>query len=120
MRILLVEGEDRVRSALRLLLDQERDVKVVGESCGVTSLEALIQVTGPDVVLLSWDVPSGQAVAALHTLKENASQSKVLVLSSHPDQRQSALEAGADAFVCKADPPEVLLRTLQDLQRVSS
>lgn len=120
MRILLIEGEDRVRSALRLLLDQEQGFKVVGETGGVNALEALVRVTKPNVVLLSWDWPNGQAIAALRGLKERAAQAKVLVLSSRPDQRQSALEAGADAFVSKAEPPEVLIRALHNLMSTKS
>ena len=39
---------------------------------------------------------------------------QIVAMSSRPETRQVALEAGADAFVCKGDPPETLLAVLDD------
>lgn len=124
MRILLADDQARVRSALRLLLEQEPGLCVVGEAAETEEILAQIQATRPDLMLLDWELP-GLALASsirsgkqlLSVLHGHCPDLRVIALSGQLEARQAALAAGADAFVSKGDPPERLLATLRKLSK---
>ena len=121
MRVFLADDQAKVRSALRLLLDQEPGFHVVGEAAETEDLLAQVKVTNPDLILLDWELPdhsvpysladSGcRLLSSLHTYYPGL---RVIALSGQLEAHQAALAAGADAFVSKGDPPERLLATLR-------
>ena len=112
MRILLAGNQPKVRSALRLLLEQEMGVQVVGEATEAKALLAQVAANGPDLVLLDWELP-GTAEDLLVTLRQTCAELAVIVLSGQLEAEEIALAAGADAFVSKADPPEKLLAAVR-------
>ena len=57
MRIFLADDQAKARSALRLLLEQEPGLSVVGEATETEDLLAQVQRTQPDLVLLDWELP---------------------------------------------------------------
>jgi DNA-binding NarL/FixJ family response regulator len=114
MYILIADDQPKVRSALRLLLEQEPDPSVIGESADAQDLLAQVTATCPDLVLLDWELPGIQSRSNLIvTLCALCPRLRVVVLSGRPEARQAALAAGADAFVSKGDSPETLLTTLR-------
>jgi len=115
MRILLADNLPKVRFALRVLLEQQPGLEVVGEAADAQDLLAQVQATAPDLVLLHWRLPGLTAADLLSTLREAFSSLLVIVLSAQSEARHAALAAGADAFVSKADPPEQLLAAVQSV-----
>jgi DNA-binding NarL/FixJ family response regulator len=61
MRVFLADDQAKVRAALRLLLEQEPGLSVVGEVTEAKDLLVQVQVTQPDVVLLDWELPGLRA-----------------------------------------------------------
>lgn len=120
MRVLLADDQAWLRSALRLLLEQEADVEVIAEAGEARSLLSKTKRTRPHLVLLDWELPGmhvgggHELLAALRNLSPNVS---VIVLSGRPEANTSALDAGADFFVSKADPPESLLAALRAVRQ---
>lgn len=114
MRVLLADDRTKVRSALRLLLDQQPDIEVLGEAVDTTGLLDWIKVACPDVLLLDWELPGLPPAALLPVLQFHCPGLRVIALSSRPEARGAALEAGAYAFVSKGDPPETLLAALHN------
>jgi DNA-binding NarL/FixJ family response regulator len=112
MRILVADSQPRVRFALRVLLEQQPDIQVVGEATDAQGLLAQARVTCPDLVLLGWELPGLLAVDSLSALRKIRSDLLVIALSGRPEARQAALQAGANAFVSKSDPPERLLAAI--------
>ena len=112
MRIILADDQPKVRLGLRLLLEQEEWASVVGEAVEAESLLALAEVAQPDLILLDWSLQASAAVDLLPALRTHCPSLTVIVLSGQPGIEESALEAGADAFVSKADPPEQLLAAI--------
>ena len=121
MRILLADDQPGVRSALRLLLEQEPGLEVVGEAADAERLLDSAGSAHPDVILLDWELPDRQApnggaggaehlVAGIHVAFPSA---KVIALSGRMEACQAALAGGADAFVSKSEPPERLLAALE-------
>ena len=110
MRVLLADDQPKVRSALRLLLEQEPGMSVVGEAAEAEGLLAQVSAVHPDLVLLDWELPGLQVASpVLPTLRTLCPRLSVIALSGRPDARRAALAAGADAFVSKGDPPERLM-----------
>jgi DNA-binding NarL/FixJ family response regulator len=119
MNILLADNHTKVRSAMRLLLEQEPDVRVVGEAEEVETL--LVQVRGncPDLVLLDWEMPRMGPVV-LASMRALCPHTSVVALSSRPESRGEALAGGADAFVSKCDSPVDLLHVVHGFRRVQN
>ena len=112
MRILLADDEQKVRSALRLLLEQEPDLHVVSEAVDAEELQTQMEMSCPDLVLLDWELPGLKADAILLALRAHCAGLHVIVLSGQPEARPTSLSAGADGFVSKSDPPERLLAAI--------
>ena len=118
MRILLADNQPKVRLALRLLLEQEKGIHVVGEAADAEGLFAQIEATCPDLVLLDWDLPGVPMVDLLSALNDTCPALSVIALSWRLEMEHVALDARADAFVGKTDPPEKLLAAISSLGRV--
>jgi len=114
MRILLADDQTRVRFALRVLLERQTGFEIVGEVVDAEALLARVVVACPDVVLLDWELADLAAGDSLSTLRKICPDLAVVALSGRLEARSEALAAGADAFVCKCDPPERLLAVLGD------
>jgi DNA-binding NarL/FixJ family response regulator len=108
MDVLLADDQAKVRSALRLLLDHQPDVDVLGEAVNATGLVDWVKAASPDLVLLDWELP-GFSRETLRALRRLCPSLAVIALSGQPEARQKALSAGADGFVSKGEPPEQLL-----------
>jgi len=116
MRILLADDEPRVRFALSVLLEQQPGLEVVGEALDAEDLLRQAEAACPDLVLLDWGL-SGLAPEELLTgLRKARPELCVIALSGRPEARQTALDAGADAFVCKCDSAQRLLAVIEDCQ----
>jgi DNA-binding NarL/FixJ family response regulator len=109
MRVLVADDQAKVRSALRLLLMHEPEVEIIGEAVDSTGLLDWVKVVCPDVILLDWELPGLPGVDLLPQLHDFCPRLRVVALSGRPEARQAALDAGADAFASKGDPPERFL-----------
>ena len=114
MRVLLADDQSKVRSALRLVLEQQPGVSILGEAVDVTGLLDWVKAACPDVVLLDWELPGLGVARLLPALRELCPGLAVIALSVRPEARRAALDAGVDAFVSKGDPPERLLAAVND------
>lgn len=118
MRVLLADDQSTLRSAVRLLLEQEADVNIVAEVADVPALLTETAKKQPDLVLLDWELPGLQsnhaARAVLQALHTSCPNVHIIVLSGRPEAGRPALAAGAGSFVSKADPPERLLAALHN------
>ena len=120
MRILLADDQLRIRFALRALLSQQPELEIVGEAVEAQGVLAQAEATSLDLVLLAWELPGLSALDLLRALRRVCPHAVVIVLSSRPEERTTSLQAGADAFVSKVDPPAQLLAAIrQATEKVS-
>lgn len=112
MRILLADDQPKVRQALRLLLEQDGWMTVVAEAAEAESLLPQVEEARPDLVLLDWGLQEAAGADQFSALRRACPNAAVIVLSAQPGVEETALAAGADAFVSKADPPELLLEAI--------
>ncbi|MBO9345644.1 MAG: response regulator transcription factor [Chloroflexi bacterium] len=113
VRVLLADDQEKVRSALKLFIEQEGGFCVVGEASTASDLLYHLMKTNPHVVLLDWELPGlPDSPQKLSPLRLVAPDIKIIALSGVPEARKSALAEGADGFVSKSEPPENVLRAL--------
>jgi DNA-binding NarL/FixJ family response regulator len=104
MRVLIVDDVPAVREALRLLLDDEPGVQVVGEASDGDEALRLAQALAPDVVLLDLDMPHLGGLTATRALASQPNPPRVVVMyvyGADAGLRRLALAAGAATFVEK-------------------
>jgi DNA-binding NarL/FixJ family response regulator len=111
MDVLLADDQPKVRSAMRLLLEHQPNINVLGEAVDATGVLDWMKATCPDMLLLDWELPGfgPQVMAELRALCPTLT---VIALSGQPQAQEAALKAGVDAFVSKGDPPERLLAAI--------
>jgi DNA-binding NarL/FixJ family response regulator len=120
MRVLVADGHPEVRWALRTVIAEEPGLTLIGEVSDYVQLVQQARALQPDMIVLEWglpDQPEGDLLAALGRPSQGV---RFIVLSQHPEAKQAALAAGADAFVSKADDPQALLAALRGLVREES
>ncbi len=117
MRILLADGQAKVRFALHVLLERQPGLEVVGEAANAGELLDLTRTTCPGLILLSCELPGIVMDKLLPALRQTCPDLMVVALSGRLGARQAALDVGVDAFVSKGDPPERLLTTIADCCR---
>jgi two-component system, NarL family, response regulator NreC len=103
IRIVVVDDHAVVRTGLRLLLDAEDDLEVVGEAGNTHDAVFEVRAQKPDVILLDVVMPGESGIEALPKLKHEAPEAHVLMLSMQDDPRyvHEAFAAGADGYVLK-------------------
>ena len=119
MRVVLADCQGKVRSALRLLLEQECEACVAVEADDAGSLLLAVQDFAPDLLLMDWHLPGQPPEELLAALRAECPGAFIAVLSGRPEVCDVALAAGANAFVCKGDPPEMLLDVLAQARAAS-
>lgn len=112
VRVMLADDQAKVRSALRLMIDQEQYFHVVGEAREADELLLGMLRNCPQVILLDWELPGLPDSHKLDLLKRIEPHVKVIALSGQPEARKPALADGADFFISKSDPPEGVLKAL--------
>jgi two-component system, NarL family, response regulator DesR len=112
LRVVVADDDARVRSALRLVLEQVPGLAVEAELGASRELARQIAQARPNVLVLDWEQPEVDSGTLLPALRSACPGIIVVALASRPEARSATLRAGADHFVCKSDPPEALLACL--------
>jgi DNA-binding NarL/FixJ family response regulator len=111
-RVLIADDQSNIRSSLRLLLEQRSDAYVVGEAADATGLLLLLEDGLVDTLLLDWELPGLPMHYLLHLLRHDWPDLHIVAMSSRPEARLTALQAGASAFLSKGALPEDVLAVL--------
>ena len=98
--IVLADDHQVVRAGLRLLLQGEEGMHVVGEAGDVPGALRLVDTRRPDVLVLDLNMPGPPSLAAIAELKD-ACAVVILTMQSDPVFAREALQAGARAYVLK-------------------
>lgn len=103
MRVLLVDGNETAREALRGVLATHEDVELVGEARDGMAAVALTHQLKPDVVVVEPSLPDVAGASALRAISMASPATRVLAVSSHRDKRYVArmLQSGATGYLVK-------------------
>jgi DNA-binding NarL/FixJ family response regulator len=116
VRVVIADDEALVRAGLRMILESQDDIEVVGEaSDGLQAVEAA-RLLKPDVLLMDVRMPrlNGlEAMAALTDLLNRPTRVVILTTFNLDEYVYEALRGGAIGFLLKADPPEQLISAVR-------
>ena len=115
LRVLLADDHVTVRHGLRLLIEGERDMTVVGEASDGAAAVKLAVECRPDVVVMDVSMPGVNGLVATRMLKKVLPGAAVVMLTRHADDAylQELLRAGASGYVLKQSPPAELLQAIR-------
>jgi DNA-binding NarL/FixJ family response regulator len=113
--LLIADDQAMVRSGLRLILDAEPDIQVVGEAADGEEAVALARRLVPDVIVMDIRMPRLDGIAAARRLADAGVPSRVLLLTTFNESEDlfRALRAGTSGFLLKDAPAEDLVRGIR-------
>ncbi len=120
LNIVIGDAQSRVRFGLHVLLEEQPGWRIAGEAVDAQALLEQMRSGCPHLVLLDWELPGMPAQELLATIRRACPDLRVIFMSGKDELRDAALQAGADVFAYKADPPEKLLRLIRELTEVES
>lgn len=115
IRLVLADDHAVLRAGTRRILEDERDLEVVGEAANGQEAIALAERTQPDVVLLDITMPNGDGIAVLPALRQVAPQACILVLTAHDNLAylRACQRLGAAGFLLKSAGPNELVAAIR-------
>jgi DNA-binding NarL/FixJ family response regulator len=119
IRVLIADDHTVLRDTLRLLLEMNGEVEVIGEAADGRQAIDMAEQLKPDVVLMDTAMPGLNGIEATAQIRKRMAKTKVLVLSGygHEDQVRSALRAGASGYVLKSSSSEELLLAIRTVNQ---
>ena len=113
--VMLVDDHAVLRAGLRMLIDSQPDLHIVGEAASTKEALPLIRELRPDVISLDLSMPGGGGLPLIEQLKAEGIPSRVLVLTMHDDPAyfRSAVAAGAVGYVVKTAADSELLTAIR-------
>jgi DNA-binding NarL/FixJ family response regulator len=117
IHVVLVDDHARVRSELRSLLQNHRDVKVVGEATNGLEAIAATERLAPDIVVMDVHMPKMNGIEATHQIKRLWPKTVVICVSADitTDVEAAIKLSGAALLIPKEDAHEKLYPTVVSL-----
>lgn len=119
LRILLGDDHAVLRAGLRVLLNLEEDIEVVGEAADGEEVVEMVRKTLPDLVLLDLTMPKLSGLECMARILEEQPMTKILVLTMHDDEEymKAVIRAGGKGYVLKKAADVELLSAIRTVSR---
>ena len=119
MRVVIADDHGIVRSGVRMLLERQPDIEVVGEAADGAEARDLVIRMRPDLAILDVKMPKLTGLQATREIKAQAPDVSVLILSMYDDERYlfEALKAGASGYVLKAQADSDLMAAVRAVEK---
>jgi len=119
MRILIADDHGVVREGMKVLIDNQPDMEVVGEAEDGLMVTQLAKELSPDIVLMDISMPNLNGVEATRLILTENPDIRVIALSVHLDKHfvTQMLKAGASGYVLKYCLFDEVLRALRTVNR---
>jgi two-component system invasion response regulator UvrY len=117
INVLLTDDHELVRTGIRRLLEDSKQVKIVGEAeCGEDSLQ-LAQSLNPDVILMDVNMPGIGGVEACRRILQRNPKQKIIVLTVHNEQTfpKRLLEIGAKGYLTKDCGVDEMIKAIKQV-----
>ncbi|KRB45928.1 response regulator transcription factor [Terrabacter sp. Root181] len=117
IRVVVADDQSLVRAGLRLILESEPGIAVVGEAEDGDEAVSSCLETDPDVVLMDIRMPGLDGIGATRRLYDTGARARVLVLTTFDADAYvyAALRAGASGFLLKTAPPDRLVDAIRQV-----
>ncbi|WP_433236487.1 response regulator [Streptosporangium sp. CA-135522] len=115
LRVVIADDEDLIRAGLKIIIDSEADLTVVGEAADGAAVVPVVRRQRPDVVLMDVRMPAVDGIQATRRLASLPEPPKVVVVTTfeNDDYVYEALQAGASGFLLKRTRPAELVQAIR-------
>ncbi len=119
IRIAIADDQELVRSGVRMILEGEPDMQVVGEAGDGQAAAALVEGENPDVLLMDIRMPGEDGIAAARRILARGTHTRVLILTTFDldEYVYQALRAGASGFLLKDMSGEEIVNAVRQAAR---
>lgn len=116
-RLVIADDNEGIRVLLRVLVEVDGRIKVVGEAADGRQALELVRAERPDLLLLDLSMPVLDGLQVLDEIRAAGIELKTLVYSGFTarEVREAALAAGANDVLVKGVPPEMIVERLAEL-----
>ena len=113
--VLIADDQAVVRAGLRMIIEAQDDLEVVGEAADGAEATEMVTTAKPDVALMDIRMPDLDGIEATRRIVQGGSATRVLVLTTYglDENVYDALRAGAAGFLLKTDSPERLVDAIR-------
>jgi DNA-binding NarL/FixJ family response regulator len=118
-KVLLVDDHALFRHGVRAVLERDGDLQVVAEAESNSEAMARARELHPDLILMDIGLTDGSSLEAIHALKRELPDAKIVVLTVHQEKESffEAVKGGADGFLSKDVRAGTLLESLRGVLR---
>lgn len=115
IKVVLVDDQLIIREGIKIILEQDKEIEVVGCAQNGKAALKLCERLSPDVVLMDVVMPECDGVEGTRLIKEKFRKTKVVMLTTFNDEEKilNALNYGADGYILKDIKPEDLILTVK-------
>ncbi|HKN93027.1 MAG TPA: response regulator transcription factor [Thermoleophilaceae bacterium] len=115
IRLLIADDQELVRTGLRLIVESEQDLQVVGEAADGEDAIRKARAFRPDIALMDIRMPGTDGIEAARQIVQSVGATRVIVLTTFSADEYvfQALAAGASGFLLKDGPADELIRAIR-------
>jgi DNA-binding NarL/FixJ family response regulator len=120
IRVVVVDDVPELRLLVRITLEGDPEIEVVGEAANGRQGVEVVEATDPDIVLLDLSMPDMDGLEAIPLMRTHAPNARVVVLSGHEAGRVSleALDQGASRYINKAAGLEAIPQIVREVAQL--
>jgi len=113
--VLLADDQTLFREGIKDLLEDHREIQVVGEAADGNEAVRMAKKLKPDVILMDIKLPRLDGIAATRLIRQDCPEANILILSAYEDEAHvlESIQAGANGYLSKMLPSEELIRALK-------
>jgi DNA-binding NarL/FixJ family response regulator len=117
--IVLADDHILVRQGIKKIIQEDVNMKVVGEAADGLELLEIVDKTTPDLIILDISMPRLRGLAAAEKIKQRHPGIKILILSMHRSKEylQQALAIGVDGYLLKEDADVALFAAIETVRQ---
>jgi DNA-binding NarL/FixJ family response regulator len=115
LRIVLAEDHETVRQGIKLLVNSQADMEVIGEAGNGEIAVKKVQELAPDIIVMDISMPELNGLKATKRIRQVSPKTKILTLTRHTDDGylQQLIKAGANGYVLKQSAPTELINAIR-------
>lgn len=115
MKVLIVDDDALIRESLKLLLELEEDIEVIGTASNGQEAYRFCQDEKPDVILMDVRMPVMDGVLGTKLIKDTFKDVKVIILTTFKDDEyiREAIKNGAEGYILKNQSSDSIIDSLR-------
>lgn len=119
IKVVLAEDHLIVRKGIKNLLEDEKEIQVVGEASNGQEAIDVVEEEKPDLLIADIRMPVMSGLEAAQKLSDRSTSTKILILSMHDDEEYilQSIEAGASGYLLKDTSKEELLKAIRAIHQ---